>query len=127
VSLTEFIKLENDDNSRAFLAVQVGAGCSQLGALTDALTPALRAIKQSEFYPKPKFHVSIGWALLKRDGADNSTEDFPTTAELPQDVIEDLNRDFASKLRRPSAHVEAEEVCVKVGKDAFRWGLGQGN
>jgi len=28
--------------------------------LTGALTPVLRAIKQSEFYPEPKFHVSIG-------------------------------------------------------------------
>ena len=98
----------------------------QLGALTDALTPALRAIKQSEFYPEPKFHVSIGWALLERNGADKPTGDFPTIAELPQGVIEDLNREFASQLRKPSARVEAEEVCVKIGKDAFRWGLGSG-
>ena len=96
---------------------------SQLGALTDALTPALRAIKQSEFYPEPKFHVSIGWALLERNGADKPTGNFPTIAELPQCVIEDLNREFAPQLRKPSARVEAEEVCVKIGKDTFRWGL----
>ena len=145
LSLAEFIKLENDDHSRVFLAIQVGAGheqvrlslsliifvCSesiylQLGALSDALTPTLRAIKQGEFYPEPKFHVSIGWALLERNGVDKSTEDFPTITELPQEVIEDLNRDFASRLCRPSARVEAEEVCVKIGKDAFRWRLGQG-
>jgi hypothetical protein len=99
----------------------------QLGALSDALTPALRAIKQSEFYPEPKFHVSIGWALLERNGTARSTEDFPAIAEFPQDVIEDLNRDFASQLRRPSASVEAEEVCVKIGKEAFQWGLGRGD
>ncbi|KAF9651575.1 hypothetical protein BDM02DRAFT_3154187 [Thelephora ganbajun] len=124
LSLVKFIKLENDDHSRVFLAVQVGAGHEQIGALTDALTPALRAIKQSEFYPEPKFHVSIGWALLERNGIDKSTEDFPTITELPQDVIEDLNRDFAPQLCRPSARVEVEEVCVKIGKDVFRWGLG---
>lgn len=105
--------------------------------MTDALAPALRGIKQSEFYPEPKFHVSIGWALLEGNGIgppniageagiDGSTGGFPTIAELPQDVIEDLNREFASQLHRSSAHVEAEEVCAKIGKDTFRWGLGSG-
>jgi len=126
LSLAEFIKLENDDRSRVFLAIQVGAGHEQLEALTHALTPALQAIKQSEFYPEPKFHVSIGWALLKGRGVAMSAEYFPTITELPQGMIEDLNRDFASRLRRPSARLEAEEVCVKMGKDVFRWGLGQG-
>ena len=143
VSLTEFIKLENDDRSRVFLAVQVGAGHEQvglfislapmgtqmylqLGALSQALAPALRAIRQSEFYPEPRFHVSIGWALLERKGVDKSGDDFPTIAELPQDVIEGLNRDFAAQLRRPSARVETEEVCVKIGKETFRWGLDWG-
>jgi len=121
VSLTEFIKLENDDRSRVFLAVQVGAGHEQLGTLTDALAPALRAIRQSEFYPEPKFHVSIGWALLER-----AVGDFATITELPRDVIEDLNRDFASQLRRPFVHAEAGEVCAKIGKNVFRWGLGRG-
>lgn len=98
---------------------------SQLEALTHALTPALQAIKQSEFYPEPKFHVSIGWALSKGRGVAMSAEYFPTITELPQGMIEDLNRDFASRLRRPSARLEAEEVCVKMGKDVFRWGLGR--
>ena len=141
LSLTEFIKLENDDHSRVFLAVQVGAGheqvelflflvpCAlnvflQLGTLTDALAPALQAIKQSEFYPEPKFHVSIGWALLERNGVDKSTGDFPTIAELPQGLIEGLNRDFGHQLRKPPARVEAEVVCAKIGKDTFKWGLG---
>lgn len=98
----------------------------QLGALTNALTPALQAIKQSEFYPEPKFHVSIGWALLEQNGVTKSTRDFPTITDLPQGVIEDLNRDFSPRLRRPSALLEVEEVCVKIGKDVFRWGLGRG-
>lgn len=99
---------------------------SQLGALSQALTPALRAIRQGEFYPEPRFHVSIGWALLERKGVDKLAGDFPTITELPQDVVEDLNRDFAAQLRRPSARVETEEVCVKIGKETFRWGLGWG-
>ena len=67
--------------------------------------------------------MSIGWALLERNGTE-STEDFPAVAEFPQGVIEGLNRDFASQLRRPSARVEAEEVCIKIGKEAFQWELG---
>ena len=143
LSLAEFIQLENDDRSRVFLAIQVGAGYeqvtlslsfvtralksnSQLEALTNALAPALQAIKQSDFYPEPKFHVSIGWALLKGSGVAKSTERFPTITELPQGVIEDLNRDFASLLQRPSARLEAQEVGVKIGKVVFRWGLGRG-
>jgi len=124
--LTEFIILENDERSRVFLAVQVGAGHDQLGALTDALAPALRATKQGEFYPEPKFHVSIGWALLERNGIGKSTEDFPTITELPREVIEDLNREFAPQLRRPSVHAEVGEVCVKIGKNVFQWGFGRG-
>jgi U6 snRNA phosphodiesterase len=99
---------------------------SQLVALTDSLNPALQTFKQSEFYPEPKFHVSIGWALLDGSEVAKSKEDFPTITGLSQGVIEDLNREFASRLRRPSACLEAEEVCVKIGKDVFRWGLGRG-
>ena len=100
--------------------------CLQLVAITAALAPELQALKQGEFYPEPKFHVSIGWALLRGNGAIQSTEDFPTITELPQGVIEDLNRDFGVQLQKPSAHLEAEEVCIKIGKDVFRWRLGQG-
>lgn len=32
--------------------------------LTEKLTPALRAIRQKEFYADPRFHASIAWALL---------------------------------------------------------------
>ena len=70
--------------------------------------------------------MSIGWALLEGSGVAKSTEGFPTITGLSQDVIEDLNKDFASQLRRPSAYLEAEEVCVKIGKEVFRWGLGRG-
>lgn len=94
--------------------------------LTNALTPTLQAIKQSEFYPEPKFHVSIAWALSHGGGVAKSTEDFPTITELPEGMIEELNRDLAPRLRRPSARLEAEQVCVKIGKDVFRWGLGRG-
>ena len=70
--------------------------------------------------------MSIGWELLEGTGIAKPTEGSPTTTGLSQGVIEDLNRDFASRLRRPSTCFEVEEVCVKIGKEVFRWGLGQG-
>lgn len=68
--------------------------------------------------------MSIAWALLAGNGDTKSAADFPTITDVPRGVIEDLNREFAPRLRTPSARLEAEEVCVKIGKDAFRWGLG---
>ena len=47
------------------------------------LTPALRAIRQKEFYEEPRFHTSIAWALL--DGAKTptaSSHDSYTTSEV---------------------------------------------
>lgn len=32
--------------------------------MADALSPALQAIRQQEYYVNPRFHASIAWALL---------------------------------------------------------------
>lgn len=74
-------ELINDEETRTFLTIEVGAGhhgvslqlfesrhhphtCTQLRSLSDALTPALQAIRQQGYYPNPRFHASFGWALL---------------------------------------------------------------
>ena len=36
----------------------------QFKSLVEALAPALRAIRQKEFYDDPRFHASFAWALL---------------------------------------------------------------
>lgn len=41
---------------------------SQMSTLADSLTPALQAIRQQIYYVKPRFHASIGWALLHAAG-----------------------------------------------------------
>jgi len=55
VSLTEFIKLENDDRSRVFLAVQVGAGHEQVG-LSSSHTPGCTQ------------HLSVARNINRRSG-----------------------------------------------------------
>lgn len=40
----------------------------QLRSMSDALSPTLRSMRQQEYYPDPKFHASIAWALLHQTG-----------------------------------------------------------
>ncbi|KAJ7134338.1 hypothetical protein C8R44DRAFT_770236 [Mycena epipterygia] len=63
-SFAQISELINDEDTRIFLALEIGAGHNELTALTNSLTPALKAIWQQEFYAAPRFHASIGWALL---------------------------------------------------------------
>ncbi|KZT09095.1 uncharacterized protein LAESUDRAFT_801703 [Laetiporus sulphureus 93-53] len=63
-SFASFSELINDERTRTFLTAEIGAGHQELKALSDALVPTLLAIKQQEFYSKPRFHISIAWALL---------------------------------------------------------------
>ncbi|KAI0711660.1 hypothetical protein C8Q76DRAFT_769439 [Earliella scabrosa] len=69
-SFATLSELTNDERTRTFLTLEVGAGHDDFKALSDALTPTLRSIHQKEFYEEPRFHVSIAWALL--DGSESS-------------------------------------------------------
>ncbi|GLB38278.1 putative phosphodiesterase responsible for the U6 snRNA 3' end processing [Lyophyllum shimeji] len=93
VSFATFCELVNDERTRTFLAMEVGAGHNELRTISDALTPTLQVLRQKEFYSDPRFHASIAWALL--DGvasrqspslaiadADSTTAD-PSLAILP--------------------------------------------
>jgi len=76
-------ELINDEKTRTFLTFEVGAGhhevslqvfelstnpdaYTQLRSLSEALTPALQAIRQQGYYANPRFHASFAWALLHR-------------------------------------------------------------
>ncbi|KAI0917585.1 hypothetical protein AcW2_007686 [Taiwanofungus camphoratus] len=89
-SFATFTELTNDERTRTFLALEVGAGHHQLKALSDALTPTLRSIRQDEFYAEPRFHASFAWALLDRfpsdhrqDAADHDVAPPLSTSMLP--------------------------------------------
>jgi hypothetical protein len=81
LSFATLSELINDEKSRTFLTIEIGAGhhevnvqllgfvhrphpCTQLRSLSDALTPALQAIRQQGYYANPRFHASFAWALL---------------------------------------------------------------
>ncbi|KAJ7505566.1 hypothetical protein B0H11DRAFT_429103 [Mycena galericulata] len=87
-SFAQMSELVNDESTRIFLALEIGAGHHELKTITSMLTPTLRAIRQQEYYAAPRFHASIGWALLRgrasppqgSTSADNTT---PEAGQVP--------------------------------------------
>ncbi|KAL6300092.1 hypothetical protein BKA93DRAFT_741212 [Sparassis latifolia] len=86
-SFSMFAELTNDERTRIFLTLEIGAGHAELKALSDTLVPALRSIRQKEFYADPRFHASIAWALLDRS---------PSTPAPAQDFSSDIQSSTSS-------------------------------
>ncbi|KAG1743237.1 uncharacterized protein EDB91DRAFT_236691 [Suillus paluster] len=74
-SFATFSELTNDERTRAFLSLEIGAGHHELRNLLSALSPTLQSLRQRDFYSQPKFHVSIAWALLDPDTSVNGDVD----------------------------------------------------
>ncbi|KAG1749350.1 hypothetical protein EDB19DRAFT_1629908 [Suillus lakei] len=74
-SFATFSELTNDERTRAFLSLEVGAGHHELRNLLSALSPTLQSLRQRDFYSQPRFHVSIAWALLDPDASVNEDPD----------------------------------------------------
>ena len=117
---------------------------SQLSAISNALIPALKSIRQKEFYSEPRFHASIGWALMSTNPGPKKAEpvispnqdcdkgdvghvcsQFPTVSSLPKELISTLREEFGSSLLTKSVgSFSTEALCVRIGKDVSRWSLG---
>ncbi|OSD02417.1 hypothetical protein PYCCODRAFT_1390116 [Trametes coccinea BRFM310] len=134
--------LTNDEKTRTFLALEVGAGHDDFKELSERLTPTLRSIRQKEFYQDPRFHASIAWALLDgtaravsqqvqgpeqgrdRPSTTERLEDFPTIPGFPPSLIPQLRAEFSQQVVDPSVgRFEAEEVHVRIGKEISKWRL----
>ncbi|KAH8077031.1 U6 snRNA phosphodiesterase Usb1 [Cristinia sonorae] len=149
-SFATFSELENDERTRTFVTLEIGAGHTELTTMAEALIPTLRTIRQKEFYSEPRFHASIAWALLQKasqqqqttdaatttpvsleplesqtpPGPDPASEQFPTIERLPSEVIPGLKSEFGSALVDGAIgtfHVDT--ICVRIGKDVSRWKL----
>lgn len=117
-----------------------------------ALAPALRAIRQQEYYDNPRFHASIAWALLSRpqdtslestisddirihpvqseyispstSTVEDSAEVFPTIPGLPPELITSLIERYSARLSSPYiGNFDVEKVAVKIGKETTSWRL----
>jgi len=142
LSFATLSALINDEKTRTFLTMVVGAGHHELRSLAGALAPALWAIRQQEYYVKPRFHASIAWALLllpqdipqslesnldsicihsaqSEDSTQSSTatlgdsaEAFPTISHLPPELITLLIERYSARLSSPSIGVFDVERVV---------------
>ncbi|KIM78488.1 hypothetical protein PILCRDRAFT_98387 [Piloderma croceum F 1598] len=83
-SFATFSELTNDEQTRTFLTLEVGAGHNELRSLSEALTPTLHSLRQKEFYTDPRFHASIAWALLdaKSDAAFSGSKSIPESLSV---------------------------------------------
>ena len=115
--------------------------------MSDALTPALKAIRQKEFYENPRFHASIGWALLDQPLESGNTSRpaltstqtthsdngslsplehnaFPTIASFPPVLIPTLKEEFGRRLISTKLSAfDVDHVYSKIGNEISRWRL----
>ncbi|KAJ7366547.1 U6 snRNA phosphodiesterase Usb1 [Mycena albidolilacea] len=149
-SFARISELVNDDGTRIFLALEIGAGHQELTTLTTSLTPTLRAIRQQEFYSAPRFHASIGWALLDRRASspppDNTNMDqasissimpdssntsvsrvpdeHPKITKFPPVLLPALNEQYGSSLAGAAVKsFDISEISIRIGKEVSHWQL----
>ncbi|KAK1231327.1 poly(U)-specific 3'-to-5' RNA exonuclease [Marasmius sp. AFHP31] len=79
-SFSSFSRLTNDENTRTFVALDIGGGFPELKSLTERLTSALQSFRQKVYYDEPKFHASIAWALLEPPLSSRPTQSSRSTA-----------------------------------------------
>ncbi|KAJ3298759.1 poly(U)-specific 3'-to-5' RNA exonuclease [Rhizoclosmatium sp. JEL0117] len=108
LSFTGFNSYLNDDNSKTFLSMDVGAGAVELQKLTVEVDSTLRAFSQPTFYEDPKYHSSIGYFM-------NSEA---SNALNTSDTLRALFKNTDIKLS--SFSFELNEVHCKTGNQLFR-------
>ncbi|KAF7799381.1 hypothetical protein EIP86_010613 [Pleurotus ostreatoroseus] len=84
-SFAQFAELTNDERTRTFLTLEIGAGHVELKALSDAPIPILSQYRQQLFYDEPRFHASIAWALLSPPTAPKDTPHVARSQGGPSD------------------------------------------
>ncbi|OAX39880.1 hypothetical protein K503DRAFT_810263 [Rhizopogon vinicolor AM-OR11-026] len=105
-SFATFSEFTNDERTRAFLSIEVGAGHHELRNMLSALSPTLQSLHQRDFYNQPRFHVSIAWALLDPDTSMNGNVDArgqPGTYEgaTPTEGTSDSSGDNGESSKEP--------------------------
>ncbi|KAH8824805.1 hypothetical protein DL96DRAFT_1670223 [Flagelloscypha sp. PMI_526] len=128
VSFAAFATLTNDEATRAFLALEVGAGHEDLVEITSALRSTLETLRQKVYYSNPRFHASFAWALLdgaraqqtltpRDDSGDSETQvDFPTISGFPEDLLSSLKPLYSSTVPFPrDTTLFIRAVAIRIG------------
>ncbi|KAH6911440.1 U6 snRNA phosphodiesterase Usb1 [Coprinopsis sp. MPI-PUGE-AT-0042] len=132
ISFAAFSELTNDEKTRTFLTLEIGAGHHELKGLSDGLRPTIEGFRQKAYYETPRFHASIGWALLDR-AMDRSTgvedpefQEFPTIPGLPESLFTMLERKYHISLTSTTTGAcHVRKVFIKIGRDISSWTLTQ--
>ncbi|KAF9505915.1 hypothetical protein BS47DRAFT_1378202 [Hydnum rufescens UP504] len=119
-----FTTFRNDEKTRAFLSIELGAGHAECHALSLGLTDTLGYLRQQGYYAQPRFHTSIAWALL-HPPSESPTSPFASVSELPADLVPGLEKRYGTELRR-IGRFDVDHISVKIGKDVHSWSLGGG-
>ncbi|KAJ7070046.1 U6 snRNA phosphodiesterase Usb1 [Mycena amicta] len=129
-SFARISSLTNDDATRIFLVLEIGAGHHELSALTNEFTPILRGMRQNEYYAAPRFHASIGWALLPGDTQSESHPNLATSSSnlsspvFSPTLLPALNAEYGARLNSGVKSFDVGEIAIKIGKNVASWMLG---
>ncbi|KAI8616593.1 U6 snRNA phosphodiesterase Usb1 [Chytriomyces sp. MP71] len=137
VSLQEFNSYINDDGSKTFLSMDVGAGANELTDLTSDVNRVLKEFSQPEFYEKPEFHASIGYFVNDHSPEVESLsgKECPSAPKLnmldlqlpldsnphaPKRLQNQLREQFsASRIPSQFASFTVRKVSCKTGNQVF--------
>jgi len=108
-----FNMMHNDERTRTFLTMEIGAGHVELHALVNALHPTLSRLRQENYYSEPHFHASIGWTLLTVDSPDQ--EEGCQNASWSQELVTFLEHEYGNTIRERMVFT-VDEVRVVIGK-----------
>ncbi|KAL5501540.1 USB1 [Sanghuangporus vaninii] len=133
-SFSKFATFENDEHTRVFLGIEIGAGHRELEMLSKTVEPILRTLRQKGFYSEPRFHASMAWALLTtgtRSQDEASTPSVPAgtlprvISSLPPQLLSYAEAQFGKTLSSIKTGVfDVDSICVKIGKEISSWPLG---
>jgi len=108
ISFAAFDVLCNDERTRAFLTMEIGAGHRELQSLAESLQPKLELLRQDAYYSEPRFHVSICWTLLNVSPVNGH-------GNWHKDLVEFLETKYGEVVRRRMVFT-VDEIQTKIGK-----------
>ncbi|KLO08662.1 hypothetical protein SCHPADRAFT_922568 [Schizopora paradoxa] len=124
-SFATFATFNNDERSRSFVGLEIGAGHEILRDISKSLEKALQFLRQEVYYLEPRFHASFSWALLEtNDERGEELRDlYPTILELPSTLVPDLTSNYGDKLTGKVGTFHVDSLHCKIGKQVHRFPL----
>ncbi|EUC63401.1 prohibitin [Rhizoctonia solani AG-3 Rhs1AP] len=123
-SFAQLTTLTNEDQSRTFLCVEIGAGHNEFHALSQSLSAHLASLRQLPYYPHPRFHISIAWILTHGSSSSVPAEcDQGASASPTEDGGGTHGQIPEPRLYSSARRFDVQSVEVKIGKDIHKWPL----